>query len=426
MFEDETLTREFETYNILYDEVEDGEEVLLNSLKYAFILEKKNLVREGIVFYLNRLGYNVEYDNVKEIRKALKMQYEKLGICENVEGSIELPRTVKNWIDGDRIDLSPTHRGNLYNLCIALELSLEETAKFFLKRFLTYPFNYKSVTDAIYFYSLKNRRSFPEIKELINRAESLERESKENIDTIEVYDSISEIHEDETLLAYLKKYSFNKKQQFETAYNEIQIMLEETAILVDLENRINYHFDRDYKYEKPYSKKNGVIEVNYELLYKMMFEFDYNRNDGEGLREALPDSFKKNFPKGQYYNQIKNRTASADTLRRMLVILSFYNFYAGCAVRYCYGNDYLMDSPRKIHDYYEYLEAFAENVSENYEDFYAETSGLLGKCGFVQMYRRNPFDWIVLYCAKSTDPLNSFKTLLLEDSEIQTETVFIE
>lgn len=92
---------------------------------------------------------------------------------------------------------------------------------------------------------------------------------------------------------------------------------------------------------------------------------------------------------------------SADTIRKTLIIFKFYNFF--CSELNNYSS---------FKEYYERYGEDEEEINEVLDDFYWETSALLEKCGFVQLYARNPFDWLILFCAKSLDPMDSLRELL--------------
>ena len=79
-----------------------------------------------------------------------------------------------------------------------------------------------------------------------------------------------------------------------------------------------------------------------------------------------------------------------------------------------YETDLITEKTRKKISLEEYRERDVDDIEADLEDFYYETSKLLAKCGFVQMYARNPFDWLILYCAKSTDPLDTLRELLMQ------------
>ena len=45
---------------------------------------------------------------------------------------------------------------------------------------------------------------------------------------------------------------------------------------------------------------------------------------------------------------------------------------------------------------------------------YEELQTVLAECGYVQLYWRNPFDWMIGYCAMSLNPLDTLRDLIEE------------
>lgn len=45
-------------------------------------------------------------------------------------------------------------------------------------------------------------------------------------------------------------------------------------------------------------------------------------------------------------------------------------------------------------------------IIENLEDFCESMNKTLAECGFTQLYVRNPYDWIILFCANSSNPVD--------------------
>ena len=62
----------------------------------------------------------------------------------------------------------------------------------------------------------------------------------------------------------------------------------------------------------------------------------------------------------------------------------------------------------------------AEDIEYTYlfDEFVDETNELLARCGYVQLYWRNPYDWMFGYCANAIDsdedPLDQFRMLIEE------------
>ena len=141
----------------------DWEDYLFDSTEYAMELDGRNPVLEGIVERLIQMGVQVTCEDKKVIIKELNKRYIAMGIEEGV------PRAVKNWISGTPVN--PAYRENLYNLCIALGMNTEQVRVFFLKNYMTIPFNYKDRIDAIYFYGISHELPYCEILKLLNENE---------------------------------------------------------------------------------------------------------------------------------------------------------------------------------------------------------------------------------------------------------------
>ena len=123
--------------------------------------------------------------------------------------------------------------------------------------------------------------------------------------------------------------------------------------------------------------------------------------DKEGLEEKLGDYNNNyiitNFPLETTLSNIKQHKAvTNDRCRRMLVLLYFYKFY---------GEQYNLCIQNGVH----YSEV---NLASLYQQFEVALDNELNKCGFVELYYRNPYDAFFLSCAKKQDPLFEFRKMI--------------
>ena len=93
--------------------------------------------------------------------------------------------------------------------------------------------------------------------------------------------------------------------------------------------------------------------------------------------------------------------------------MKFYNFFCSSMFTYMYGTDKPKVNQKPKNTWDDYRERAIDEIEADLNDFYYETGLLLSQCGFEQMYARNPFDWLMLYCAKSNDPMDTFRELLM-------------
>lgn len=392
------------------------EEDLFDSTEYAMELDRRNPVLEGICEQLKKLGVDINEGDKKSLTKELNHRYRKIGIEEGI------PKSVKNWMTGTPVN--PAYRANLYNLCLALEMNVEEIRVFFLKNYMTIPFNFKDRVDAIYYWGVSHHLSYLEIQRIINEFEREEGIPDSDFDSTRMVGKyISEIDDIDLFLEYLRYNAFGKERQYESAAKEVRRMAVEDAIYAEVERQIKPWLNRERENKNGDALSEPIIlkegdSVNYKALLFVIYGFDnqeryVNKKSKISKCEFLPKAFRENFPNDQEFSRIANKDASPDVYRKALIILKFYNFFCSSLLTFLYGTDRPKDNQKIIHSLDEYRVREIDDIESDMEDFYYETGMLLAQCGFEQMYARNPFDWLMLYCAKSTDPLDTLRELLL-------------
>lgn len=394
----------------------DWEDYLFDSTEYAMELDGRNPVLEGIVERLIQLGIQITCEDKKVIIKELNNRYIAMGIEEGV------PRAVKNWISGTPVN--PAYRENLYNLCIALGMNTEQVRAFFLKNYMTIPFNYKDRTDAIYYYGISHGLPYLEILKLLNENECDEDSNSDFFESTKMIGNyIAEIDDVEIFREYLRSNSYGKRKQYETASKSILALSVENAEYAEIERIINNRLKRKKENKKGELLSESIIlkddkTVNFKALLFVIYGYDNqeryaNKKTKISKCEYLPKAFRENFPNDQEFSRILKREASPDVYRKALVIMKFYNFFCSSMITYMYGTDKpeVNQKPKKVWE--DYYERDTDEIIADLNDFYYETGLLLSQCGFEQMYARNPFDWLMLYCAMSNNPMDTFRELLM-------------
>ena len=260
------------------------------------------------------------------------------------------------------------------------------TAKeFFLKAYLERPFNYKNIHEAVYFFCMNNGLSYADAQRMIEKIESapeVENDDAEQVTEQIGYD-ISLINAEDDLVKYLINNRSGFTVQSQTATNKIKELIEECKDLAKKEYKL-FH--------------NGDISVENvdELLTVITGYYAREMVNGEKLykqsisKSKLPELIRKNFPQREQFKQIEDGKASFDTIRKALIILKFYSFFADALIHR------------------------AEDLENGlFYEFVDETNELLAECGYVQLYWRNPYDWLFGYCAYgATNPLDEFKNII--------------
>jgi hypothetical protein len=124
-------------------------------------------------------------------------------------------------------------------------------------------------------------------------------------------------------------------------------------------------------------------------------------------KSNFPDLIKRNWPQREQFQQILDKkTASYDTIRRALIMLGFYDFFANAMVKQKEAEQKKRKTGTKIT-----VPIVAEGL---FDEFETEMNTILSECGYVQLYWRNPFDWMIGYCAQAIDPLGQLRDLIDE------------
>ena len=162
---------------------------------------------------------------------------------------------------------------------------------------------------------------------------------------------------DEELLPACMKYA-TMEQQFLTACDSGEADEEKAEKITNVDQLLSviYGYDARATYEK-------------ENVYK------YSISDKTASK--FPRLIKENFPQRQQFENISKRKASTGVVRKTLIMLYFYEFFTQA----------YFDNPNSMS-----LDLF--------DEFIDEMNTMLEMCGYVQLYWRNPFDWMIGYCAQ--------------------------
>lgn len=337
-------------------------------------LNDRKAFLEGVANYL---GF-VDATNPEQMLNEVKRRYAIKGI--------ELKKAVQGWFrNGVTPSTSQPYRRNLYDFCYALDMDVHTMAEFFCKSFLTIPFNYKNADDAVYCYCINTGKDYATVRRLLKIADGLSPTNKEIDNTEQLGRQILAIDTDDDFEQYLRQHCYDRKRQYATAKRKIAYYV--------AENKKNVPGKDNNETEKTGTQKNSALMASI-LGYRYQMLDEKQRNHMKKCN--LPT-----FPRDGDIDDIisPDSEASFDTLRKALILMKFYNFYRG------------MEKEQKKTDTKD-IEKIYDFINGNLYDFFDETNKELAECGFVQMYIRNPFDWIILFCANSIAPISCLQDFL--------------
>lgn len=340
---------------IFYGNEFDENKDILENIDFIIEMNSKNIFLEGITKRFDELDIKYDDDH-KTIISILNNKF------KSVLGK-ELPRTIKEWVKGTPPGV--TNRVNLYDVCYALEMNISETAEFFIKYYLNIPFNYKNRIDAIFFYCILNNKDYSVVNKFLEDSNNFV-ENDNSADTMEIFKNIKSIKDDENFVKYLKENCISKEYQYQKARKKIKNLIDEVKIITDAEN------DSD------------LVRKIFNLDYSLLIEENFV------LNKKMPSKFVSSLPTSQDFDLILEGKKTYDIIRKTLVVLKFVSMY--------YEKPFYAKSDDDLQ----------KEIDEYFNDFEDELDMLLVDCGFPPIYYRNPFDAIILYCARTQDPILTF------------------
>lgn len=358
--------------------------------KWIESLDEVKTFYEYVYFYAHKKGFKGEESDADGLAKFVF----ECGNERNV--TLSSLNTLKNWLKKAPPSGSQQGREKVYALCFALGLDASKAEEFFLKAYLERPFNYKNINEAVYFFCLKNKLPYSKAKEMIQKIEAkpdVENKDAEQV-TEQVGLAISKMNSEDELIKYLvENRSAFEKTQNQTAIAKIKELYEECKELAIKEHK-RLHINDNISVKSIDDLLEAITGYNARATYegKKVYKTSISKS-------KLPAAVRKNFPQREQFKQIEQfkqnekDTASFDVIRKFLIMLKFYHFFANALIEN------------------------AEELEKNsfFREFVDETNEMLAKCGYVQLYLRNPYDAVFAYCAYgAANPLDEFKNVIYE------------
>lgn len=346
-------------------------------------LDPAMLFQEGINRRLIKLGFNGDIDSVDCKMDFLRKQFQKNKVEPRVNDV-----TLKNWMTKAAPTGNDNGRENVFKLCFALEMNAEETAEFFLKAFLNRPYNYKKTNEAVYYFCLRNGINYVDAVRIITAIQNIPQSQtvEKEVNTERIGYEISNITDEEELIKYLAENRYSDEEQHYTSVEKIKSMLDNCFELAQKETQ--------------FTRGTPVIVKSVDALLDVIYDYDADsmrKNEKKTIQDSrFPKCVKANWIDRQAFHNIeKHLTRTEDVYRKALVLLKFYSYYADA---YCKARSKMTEDEIDFCGYA--------------DDFEAELETVLAECGYIQLYKRNPFDWLILYCAAFPNPLSTFRDII--------------
>jgi hypothetical protein len=271
---------------------------------------------------------------------------------------------VRDWLNSK---YAPSEKEDLIKICFALKLD-ELKAGAFLSLTSDGTFHLRNPREFSFAYCLRTCKSYTHATQMISGLKPIDANKKQRdnfVLTKTIADSFKIVHDDETFNEFYEENYYSLGELHNTAY----------ARFLHFLNLLEQPETGCCGIEDKYSDEAVV-----DLYLIMNLPLDKKTSKYSVLQKTI----RKFWPNSTSIIKMRNR--EEDVTRRVLLLL--YLITEGGITSE--DNDaYILD------------EDF--NDEERFEEHYWRLNSMLNDCGMSKIDPRNVFDWLILYCLKSSD-----------------------
>lgn len=312
----------------------------------------------------------------KTIITALSEQCKKNGVPLS---EIASDGTLRNWFDKDkRPKKGDDSRQSMFALAFALGLSVDETKDSFHKIYLDRAFNYRNEKEIIFYFCLKNGKTWTDAVRLRADAEDLLKDYSDHTQyTQAILSSVDSLMAEQELLDYIRLNGHNFEKTSVTASKMFNRYLTEAK---------NWAKDEISQYNLDHQNK-WINNLSNNTLYEIITGLNITGKKGTKTvfsNSNLPKEIKTRFPEAATFGE---KDLTSEEYRKTIILLFSYGFW---------------------------YQIQREEIDGGIDDYTDELNNILFDCNYSGLYYGNPFDWLFLFCAQSEQPLDLFRELLAE------------
>ena len=336
---------------------------------------------------------------------------------------IPTPRDIRKWFSEDK-GITPD---TAYQICFAFNLGVEETRDFFRRVYFERAFDCHSITEAVYYYCMRNGLSYSVALDIIAKMPKAKSTvitaDKEILYTGTIVEFINGAKNAEELISYvtdhIEQFGYNNA----TATKHIQELWASLACKGGLAYKEGLLLDKAFNFDigKELGKDDEYTTVTEDTdsiwrIFAQIVGLDRHQTTQLGTNRnlkpllennaLLPSLAEDSFPDRNCIELIiKGKHVSHERIRKTMILLEFYTYWANAIVAH---KNALWES----------TEVDAERCIDKINRYLIES-------GYPELYPGNPYDWIFMWAVNDAWPLVTFRdymrTLYAHKSTVQTE-----
>ncbi|MCD8151094.1 MAG: hypothetical protein LUE92_16385 [Clostridiales bacterium] len=319
--------------------------------------------------------------------------------------NIKSPRDIKRWFAPK---MKP-NRDTIFQICFAFRLGVDEANDFFRRVYFERGFDCHTISEAVYYFCMKNNLTYRDTQDIIRRIPTQKKikliPQRDVLYTGTIIEYINSIENADELIKYITSNINDFLYNHATAIRFIQELWTEISKehgLAQLEGKL---IKRSFTNEEDYVAADlgastwtifsQIIGLRNESAND--YAIKYNRSISSVLKKnvLMPLNAGDCFPSQQGIDALmRGELKDNDLIRKMLVLLVFYTYWAKIIIR---NNDEL------------YLRTDADS-----ERCFDALNQYLLDAGYQELYAGNPHDWIFMWALNDENPLWAFRFFIGE------------
>ena len=362
---------------------------------------------EAMTDFIVKNGYTGDSEDVDLKAKFVQDKFKA--------SNIRAPRGIKEWFKKE----SKPNRDTAFLICFAFGLTIEETNEFFRCVQLERGFDCHTISEAVYYFGMKNSLSYSEVKEIIDGIKKPKKtrvlSEGQVLYTGSIKSYIDSIEEKKKLIAYIEGNIEDFAYNNVTAVRYIQELWENISKPEGLAVKEGRIIDRSRNVFE--SRDNYVVAKSGASTWTIFSQIiglsnDMEREYAAKYDRSLAKILSKNrlfplnadycFPSRQNIDKLlRGETGDNEQLRKMLIFLVFYTYW----VKLCIKKD----------------DAF---FTADYGDMTRcinTINNRLLDADYPKLYAGNPYDWLFLWALQDDQPLEAFRSYMGEAIAVKSE-----
>lgn len=349
---------------------------------------------EALDTFLVEYGYTGALDDVSSKIDFIKKRYSARGV--------KSPRNMSKWFSGDIM----INKSTALQLSFVFGLGVEKTEDFLRRICLLRGFDFHDMEDIAYYMAIKLQADYKALETILENLPDVDAQRIPDGDKAFYTGNIAFEVKNISSMEETATYIARNAERFVYKHVTAAKMLRHMWLKISGGDGIVAKERRIYQVELPETGKSNGFDASLSVwtIYLQMIGL-YGPNvrkasGGRSVRKLLVDSRLIHtfavycYPDRDGLEKTLNGVRISDErMRKLLILLSFYEFLAGKAVtqgnRVVSGRD-------------------AENCRLRIND-------ILLSSGYQTLYAGNPYDWIFLFALENDDPLTTFREDFMQE-----------